>query len=113
MEPVCRELLGIQKTLSHVGPELLGIQEDQKDANFKNREQGRWYKDSESPRYPTKTREFSIKTKPRNMAQRICARSYVKLDRDPCIIIPEIDSVAESAMSEIYRRGMNSKRLQL
>ena len=42
MEPVCRELLGIQKTLSDVGPELLGIQEDQKDANFKNREQGRW-----------------------------------------------------------------------
>jgi len=101
MEPVCRELLGIQKTLSNVGPELLGIQEDQKDASFKNREQsrwneaktgasritrhsrkrcpmwvqnysafkrtqkdamqGRWYKDFKSPRYPTKTRESSIK----------------------------------------------------
>ena len=61
MEPVCRELLGIQKTLSDVGPELLGIQEDQKDANFKNREQGKWYKDFKSPRYPTKTRESSIK----------------------------------------------------
>ena len=39
---MCRELLGIQKTLSNVGPELLGIQEDQRDASFKNREQGRW-----------------------------------------------------------------------
>ena len=44
MEPVCRELLGIQKTLSDVGPELLGIQEDQKDASFKNREDGGWYR---------------------------------------------------------------------
>ena len=44
MEPVCRELLGIQKALSDVGPELLGIQEDQRDASFKNREDGGWYR---------------------------------------------------------------------
>jgi hypothetical protein len=153
MKPVCRELLGIQKTLSNIGSELLGIQENQRDANFKNRRQGRWneaktgvsritrhsrrhcpmwvqnysafkrtqkdamqgrwYKDFKFPRYPTKTRESSIKTKPKSKAQRIWAGSYAKLIRGPCIIIPEIDSVAESAMNEIYRRGMNSKRLQL
>ena len=44
IKPVCRELLGIQKTLPNVGPELLGIQEDQKDASFKNREDGGWYR---------------------------------------------------------------------
>ena len=32
---MCRELLGIQKTLSNIGSELLGIQENQRDANFK------------------------------------------------------------------------------
>ena len=153
MKPVCRELLGIQKTLSNIGSELLGIQENQRDANFKNRRQGRWneaktgvsritrhsrrhcpmwvqnysafkrtqkdamqgrwHKGFKFPRYPTKTRESSIKTKPKNKAQRIWAGSYAKLIRGPCNIIPEIDSVAESAMNEIYRRGMNSKRLQL
>ena len=32
------------KTLPNVGPELLGIQEDQRDASFKNREDGGWYR---------------------------------------------------------------------
>ena len=54
------KLFGI-KTLANVGPELLGIQEDQKDAM-----QGRWYKDFKFPSYPTKTRDSSIKTKSRN-----------------------------------------------
>ena len=44
MKPVCRELLGIQETLSNIGSELLGIQENQKDAEPRQKEEGRWYR---------------------------------------------------------------------
>ena len=104
LRPVCQELLGIQEDTAQCGSRITRHSRGPKRTPCK----AGGIKISNFPGIQQKTRESSIKTKPKNKAQRIWAGSYAKLIRGPCIIIPEIDSVAESAMNEIYWRGMNS-----
>ena len=86
LRPVRQELLGIQEDTAQCGSRITRHSRGPKRTPCK----AGGIKISNFPGIQQRRGSPLLKTKPRNKAQRICARSYAKLDRGPCIIILEI-----------------------